>query len=326
MVALSPRHRRAAALGLGLLAVAATAWGARDFITVGTGEVAGVYHQAGGGICSLVNAGRSEHGIRCTVSTSAGSLANIDALRRGERVFGLAQSDLVDQAYRGSGVYADADPFRGLRTVAALHPERLTVVAADDTDIETIQDLLGQRVNLGPERSGAAATMRALMDALGWTADDFGTASRMGAGAQTEALCGGELDVGVYVTGHPNDRVERALDCGGRLVAVQGPAVERLVQTTDHYTTTVIPAGAYAGLADDVPTYGVTALLLSSTNASRETVAAVARALVDGLGAFRDWHPAFADLQAAGMARGAAATEAPLHPGAEAVFGDADLL
>ena len=309
-----------------LLAMAGTAGAARSFITIATGDVTGVYYQAGGGVCSLVNAGRTDHQIRCTVASSPGSVANIRALRRGERALAFAQSDLVQQAYRGSGVFSDTGRVRGLRTVLALHPETITVVARADSEIETVQDLRGKRVNVGPEGSGQWASMQSLMNALGWTTNDFSEATRMNASEQVDAFCSDRLDAAVFVTGHPNNAVQQALSCDGDLVPVQGPAINRLVRSAPFYSTSVIPGGVYSGVSDEIPTYGVTSLLISSTNTAREIVFEVAKAVFEQPARFREWHRALNDLEPAGMARGARVVEVPLHPGAEMFYKSEDLL
>jgi len=326
MSPLSLRHSLALMLAAAMLTLAGTTQAARSFITVATGGVTGVYYQAGGGVCSLLNAGRSDHQIRCTVASSPGSVSNIRSLRRGERALAFAQSDLVQQAYGGSGAFEGAGRFQGLRTVFALHPETVTIVARDGSEITTAQDLRGQRVNLGPEGSGQAASMKSLMNALGWTSADFGEATRLGKSEQVEAFCDDELDAAVFVTGHPNDAVEQALNCGGSFVPVQGPAINRLVRTADYYNTNAIPGGVYPGVAEDVPSYGVTSLLISSTNTPRETIREVAQAVFQDAQGFRDWHPALEGLKPAGMARGTAGVETPLHPGAKIYFSSEDLL
>ena len=59
----------------------------QTFIAIGTGGVTGVYYPTGGAICRLVNRGRSEHGIRCGVESTGGSVFNINAIRNGELLF-----------------------------------------------------------------------------------------------------------------------------------------------------------------------------------------------------------------------------------------------
>ena len=69
-----------AGLGLGT----ATTASAQTFITIGTGGVTGVYYPTGGAICRLVNKGRKEHGIRCSVESTGGSVYNLNTIRAGE--------------------------------------------------------------------------------------------------------------------------------------------------------------------------------------------------------------------------------------------------
>ena len=54
------------------------------FVTIGTGGVTGVYYPAGGAICRLVNMDRKEHGIRCSVESTGGSVYNLNAIRQGD--------------------------------------------------------------------------------------------------------------------------------------------------------------------------------------------------------------------------------------------------
>jgi TRAP transporter TAXI family solute receptor len=326
MAAMQTRSWLTAGLTTLALAAAGNVHAAGSFIGIGTGDVSGMDYQAGGAICSLVNAGRSDHQIRCTVSSSPGDVENILALRRGEREFGVAQADVVQQAWRGNGAFEEIGEFRGLRTVFALHSETLTLVAHPDADIETVQDLRGKRVNIGPEVSGQSVTMEALMDALGWTGNDFASAERLDIAEQVDAFCDERIDVAAFVTGHPNNAVQETLSCGGAIIPIEGPAINRLVRSSDQYGSTVIPGGTYSGQSTERPTFGVTSLILSSTNTPQRIVQEVTRSVFEQTGTLRDWHRAFNSLEAAGMARGVGAVEVPLHPGAEEWLDDEGLL
>ena len=48
------------------------------YITIGTGGVTGNYYPAGGAIAKIVNEKRQEHGIRCSVESTGGSVYNIN--------------------------------------------------------------------------------------------------------------------------------------------------------------------------------------------------------------------------------------------------------
>ena len=108
---------------------------AEEFITIGTGGVTGVYYPTGGAICRLVNKGRKEHGVRCSVESTGGSVYNINTIREGELEFGVAQSDWQYHAYNGSSKFEEAGPFENLRAVFSVHPEPFTVVARADAGV-----------------------------------------------------------------------------------------------------------------------------------------------------------------------------------------------
>ena len=55
----------------------------QTFVTIGTGGVTGVYYPTGGAICRLVNKSRKEHGIRCSVESTGGSVYNLNTIRAG---------------------------------------------------------------------------------------------------------------------------------------------------------------------------------------------------------------------------------------------------
>jgi len=74
----------------------------QQFISIGTGGVTGVYYPTGGAICRLVNRDRKEHGIRCAVESTGGSVYNINTIKACELEFGVAQSDWQYQAYNGT--------------------------------------------------------------------------------------------------------------------------------------------------------------------------------------------------------------------------------
>jgi TRAP transporter TAXI family solute receptor len=119
---------------------------ADKYITIGTGGVTGVYYPAGGAICRLVNRGRKEHGIRCSVESTGGSVYNLNALRAGEIDIAVAQSDWQYHDYMGTGPFKDVGTDKKLRSLFSLHSEPFTVLARADSGIKTFDSLVGKRV------------------------------------------------------------------------------------------------------------------------------------------------------------------------------------
>lgn len=309
---------------LGLAAVATSAMlaggaSAEEFITIGTGGITGVYYPTGGAICRLVNKGRKDHGIRCSVESTGGSVYNLNTIREGELEFGVVQSDWQYHAYNGSSSFEDAGPFEDLRAVFSLHPEPFTLVARADSGIKTFEDLKGKRVNVGNPGSGQRGTMEVILDAMGWTKDDFALATELKPAEQAAALCDNQIDAMVYTVGHPSGSIQEATTaCDSILAEVSGPVVEKLVEDNPFYLMATIPGGMYRGNDNDVQTFGVGATFVTSANVSDEAVYTIVSAVFDNFEDFKGLHPAFANLVAEDMA--SAGLSAPLHPGAEKYY------
>ncbi|MBN2906856.1 MAG: TAXI family TRAP transporter solute-binding subunit [Rhodobacteraceae bacterium] len=288
---------------------------AEEFITIGTGGVTGVYYPTGGAICRLVNKGRKEHGIRCSVESTGGSVYNINTIRAGELEFGVAQSDWQYHAYNGTSKFEEAGPFTELRAVFSIHPEPFTVVARADAGIKTFDDLKGKRVNIGNPGSGQRGTMEVVMAAKGWTMDDLGLATELKAAEQSAALCDNQIDAMIYTVGHPSGSIQEATTaCDSVLVSVNGPTIEGLIADNPFYRAATIPGGMYRGTDEDVQTFGVGATLVTSTAVSDEAVYTVVKSVFDNFEDFKKLHPAFANLKPEEMIKDG--LSAPLHDGA----------
>ncbi|HHI76295.1 MAG TPA: TAXI family TRAP transporter solute-binding subunit [Gammaproteobacteria bacterium] len=318
-----------ALLGAGLVLGAALSGVAQAaeqrFVTIGTGGVTGVYYPTGGAICRLVNKTRKEHGIRCSVESTGGSIYNLNAIRNGELDLGVAQSDWQYHAYNGTSKFKDAGPNKDLRAVFSIHAEPFTVVARADAGIKNFQDLKGKRVNVGNPGSGQRGTMEVVMKAMGWTMKDFKLASELKSAEQSKALCDNKIDAMVFTVGHPSGSIKEATtSCDAVLVNVTGPAIDQLVEKYPYYSKAVIPGGMYRGNPDDVQTFGVRATLVTSAKVPDDVIYHIVKAVFENFDTFRKLHPAFAHLTKKEMIK--AGLSAPLHPGAAKYYKEAGLM
>ncbi len=307
-------------IGLTLAASAALVSGqasAQDqrFISIGTGGVTGVYYPTGGAICRLVNKDRKDHGIRCSVESTGGSVYNINTLRAGELEFGVAQSDWQFHAFNGSSSFEDQGEFADLRAVFSVHPEPFTLVARKGTGIASFEDLRGQKVNVGNPGSGQRATMEVVMDSFGLAMDDFSVAAELKGSEMAQALCDGKIDAMIYTIGHPAAAItEAATTCDVELVPVVGDPIDSLIAENAYYRSATIPGGMYRGTDADVSTFGVGATFVTSAAVADDAVYTVVKAVFDNFDDFRNLHPAFANLKEEEMISDG--LSAPLHPGA----------
>ncbi|TYR33121.1 TAXI family TRAP transporter solute-binding subunit [Mesorhizobium microcysteis] len=308
----------AVAMGGSLAAGAAAAQDQR-FVSVGTGGVTGVYYPVGGAICRLMNQTRRDHGIRCSVESTGGSVFNVNAIRGGELEFGVVQSDVQYNAFNGAANFEADGAHEDLRSVFSLHPEPLTLVARAEAGITGIADLPGKRVNVGNPGSGQRALFELLMAEKGWTMDTFSLASELAPAEQSQALCDNNIDVFAFTVGHPAGSIQEATtSCDTVIASVTGPEVDKLLEANPFYFTATIPGGMYRGNEEDVTTFGVGATVVTSAEVPEDVVYTFVKSVFDEFEGFKALHPALANLDPETMI--AQGNSAPLHPGAEKFY------
>jgi TRAP transporter TAXI family solute receptor len=298
---------------------------AQEFISIGTGGVTGVYYPTGGAICRLVNKSRKEHGIRCAVESTGGSVYNINTIKGGELEFGVAQSDWQYHAFNGTSKFEGDAAFPKLRAVFSVHPEPFTLIVRGDSGIDSFEGIKGKRVNVGNPGSGQRATMEVVMNAFGIGMGDLALATEYKGSEMAKQLCDGNIDAMIYTIGHPAAAIKEATTtCDARLVSVTGAPVEKLVADNPFYRVATIPGGMYAGTDGDTTTFGVGATFVTSEDVPEDTVYVVAKSVMENLDDFRNLHPAFKNLKAEEMVKDG--LSAPLHAGAAKAYKELGLM
>ena len=284
------------------------------FVTLGTGGQTGVYYVVGQSVCKLVNRNTAKTHVKCNAPSTGGSVANLNAIAANQMQMGIAQSDWQYHAYNGTSSFKDKKNDK-LRAVFSIHPEPFTVMARDDSNIKSFDDLKGKRVNVGDPGSGTRATMNVILNAKGWNDNVFKVASELKPAEMASSMCDNNLDAITYNVGHPNGALkEAAASCNAHLVPVTGPKIEELIINNPYYAKATIPGGLYKGSDKPVDTFGVYATLVTSSDVDPDVVYAVTKAVFDNFNRFKRLHPAFANLKEQDMIKNA--LSAPLHEGA----------
>ena len=182
-----------------------------------------------------------------------------------------------------------------------------------------------KRVNIGNPGSGQRATMEVVMNALGWTLDDFALASELKPAEQAAALGDNKVDAIIYTVGHPNGSIQEAVSTvDAVLIPVTGPEIDALIADNPFYAAATIPGGMYKGSDADTNTFGVKATFVTADTVDEDTVYQVVKGVFDNFDRFKKLHPAFANLVESEMISDG--LSAPLHPGAERFYKEAGLL
>jgi TRAP transporter TAXI family solute receptor len=295
------------------------------FVTIGTGGITGVYYPTGGAIARIVNKKRKEYGIRCTVESTGGSVFNVNAVMSGDLEFGVVQSDRQYQAMKGLAEWKDKGPQKDLRAVFTIHPESITLVAADDAGIKSINDLRGKRVNIGNPGSGQRQNSIDGLDNAGINYEKDLKAEGVKAAEAPGLLQDGRIDAFFYTVGHPSGAIKEATAGRRKVHFVPITGVDKLLKKYPYYAKAHIPIKLYPGATNtkDVSTFGVKATFVTSAKVPDRVVYAVTKEVFDNFEAFKKLHPAYQVLTKKNMLEG---MSAPIHPGAMKYYKEAGLM
>lgn len=297
------------------------------FITIGSGDVSGVYYPAGLAIAKIINNKRQQYGIRAAVEATAGTKFNLNAVMAGYMEFALVQSDNQFQAVNGLADWADMGPQKDLRAMFSLHHETVTLVTAVDANIDSIADLRGKRVSIGNPGPKEQRIIISALKAFDLDPHKDILPFRVMASDAPALLQDRGIDAFFFTVGHPNETIRKALsgERKTRIISISGPAIDSLVARNIPYVQANIPVKAlYPDVDDqaDVTSFGVIATLCTSSRVPEDVVYALTKEVFENLDMFRRQHPAFHDLNKEGMLEG---LSAPMHPGALRYFKAAGL-
>ncbi|HAC89911.1 MAG TPA: hypothetical protein DCF63_04645, partial [Planctomycetaceae bacterium] len=123
----------------------------RQFINVGTAPTGGAFFTVGSAICEVVNSHSGDLNWRVAAESTGGSMENIRLLSQGKIQFAMSNSSITYFAVRGTQGWEQAHE---VRSVLTLFPNIAMFVTLADSGIQSIADLKGKRVYLGPEGAG----------------------------------------------------------------------------------------------------------------------------------------------------------------------------
>jgi len=298
------------------------------FLTIGSGDVTGIYFPSGLIIAKMINDKRDEFGIRASVESTPGSVFNVNAIMAGYLEFGLVQSDKQYQAVKGLAEWSKKGPQENLRAVFSIHHESVCLVAAADAGIKTIHDLKGKRVNLG--HPGAAMYMNAVdtLKSIGLNPNSDILSYKSKAADAPRLLQDNRIDAFFCTVGHPNEMLKEAVSGSRkvRFIPITGPDIDKMISEKNYYQKTTIAVREFYADAKDpanVETFGVVATLCTSANLPDDVVYLITKELFDNFDYFKRQHPAFANLTKEDMLKG---LSAPIHPGALQYFKETGLM
>jgi len=282
----------------------------RRFLSVGTAPPGGAFFVIGGAFAQVLQ-DASGGAWQVTAEATKGTQENIRRLATGELDFGLANSAITYFAVRGEREWEAPQAVRAVMTLA---PNVAFFVTPANSGIETIRDLAGHRVTVGPAGAGFEHFVEPILNAHGVSYDDFeplhatqfGAVDLLADGSAAAAFLGGAVPTASITQAASAQRV--------RFVPFDPEVMKELVARYPFFEPATVPGGTYPGVEEDYPCLNVGSLhLIAAADADEELVYEVTKAIWENREAVIEKHPAGRTIRPEIVVKD---TGTEFHPGA----------
>lgn len=246
-------------------------------MTFGTADTGGSMYPAGAAVSQVWT--NNVEGVKCNTQTSTGSFQNCQDVSTGEVDVAVATSDVVLNAYNGTGKFADIGKLDNLRVIGAVYTSVLSGVALKSSGLTYIHELLGKRVAVGPAASATENATLAAFDAMGIDSSNT-SLENLGLGDGADSVGDGILDAAFGFAGLPiGGQLNLAATKEIQVLDMTQEEIDKVLAGNAAYIQTKIPAGTYTGQDNDANTFGVKCLIIVTADMDADLVYDLCKAM-----------------------------------------------
>src|ERR1700688_1597771 len=302
-----PRLAAAAMVGAAMLSAADAR--AQGFVNVLTGGTSGVYYPLGVAIGKI--RGTKLAGVKTQVQATKASVETLILPQQGRGEIAFALGDSLKAAWEGDAEAGFKNKMTRLRTLGAIYPNYIQIVATADSGVRTLADLRGKSLSVGAPKSGTELNSRAILAAAGLSYKDMAKVEYLPFAESVDLMKNRQLNATLQSAGlgvASLKDLSTATDITG--VAVPKEVVDRIGPP---FVSVIIPANTYPGQDKDVPTAAVINYLVTSSAVSDDLAYPMTKLIFESLPELANSHAAGREIR---LETAAIGSPVPLHPGA----------
>lgn len=293
----------------------------RVFVTLGTAPVGGAFRPVGDAISSVLNENKGDNNWRVQSKGTKGSQQNIRMLAKDELQLAMSNSAISYYAVRGEGTWDEKYDIRAVVTIA---PNIGLFITKQDSGINTISELKGKRVAVGPSGAGFEMFLGPLLTEHGVTYETEKQAFTPVNGNYSEAvslLGDGDIDAAFMGGAIPTPAVTQACTTQDIFfIPYDEQTRQALLAKYPFFQEAKIPAknkdgkDTYRGLTEDLLALNVGSMhLITSTTQSTDVIYELTKIIWENRADIAKQHRAGNAINEKNAAR---YTGTPFHPGA----------
>ncbi|QHP67669.1 TAXI family TRAP transporter solute-binding subunit [Bradyrhizobium sp. LCT2] len=291
------------------LAASAPCAHAQSFINVLTGGTSGVYYPLGVAIGKIY--GDKIPNVKTQVQATKASVENLILLQQGRGELAFTLGDSLKAAWDGDEEAGFKTKLDKLRTIGAIYPNYIQIVATTESGIKTLADLKAKSLSVGAPKSGTELNSRAILSAAGMSYKDLGKVEYLPFAESVDLMKNRQLGATLQSAGLGVASL-KDLSTSSPITVVSVPK-ETVDKIGPPFIAATIPANTYTGQDKDVPTAAVVNYLVTSSAVSDDLAYQMTKLVYESLPELQNAHAAGKEIKLETAATG---SPVPLHPGA----------
>lgn len=292
---------------------------AQQFINILTGGTSGVYYPMGVAIGKIY--GDKIPNVKTQVQATKASVENLNLIEQGRGELAFTLGDSLKAAVEGDEEAGFKTKLTKLRTIGAIYPNYIQIVATADSGIKTLADLKGKTLSVGAPKSGTELNSRAVLAAAGLSYKDLAKVEYLPFAESVDLMKNRQLNATLQSAGLGVASLkDLSSSTAINVVSVPKATVDKIGPP---FVSVIIPANTYTGQKEDVPTAAVVNYLVTSSDVSDDLAYQMTKLVYESLPELINAHAAGKGITLAGAA---GASPAPMHPGAIKYFKEKGLI
>jgi TRAP transporter TAXI family solute receptor len=282
---------------------------AQSFINILTGGTSGVYYPLGVAIGKIYS--DKSPNVKTQVQATKASVENLILLQQGRGELAFTLGDSLKAAWDGDEEAGFKNKLDKLRTIGAIYPNYIQIVATAESGIKTLADLKGKSLSVGAPKSGTELNSRAILSAAGMTYKDLGKVEYLPFAESVDLMKNRQLNATLQSAGLGVASLkDLSTSSEITVVAVPKAVVDKIGPP---FVAATIPANTYTGQDKDVPTAAVVNYLVTSSAVSDDLAYQMTKLVFESLPELANSHVAGKEIK---LETAASGSPVPLHPGA----------
>ncbi len=281
-------------------------------MTLGTASVGGVFYVYGQ---VWANIAAEAVGVPISTRQTDGPNHNIILVNSKQIELGMTTMGVALQAWNGTGAWTQGRKFQDIRAIFPMYDTMFHFVTTKSTGINSVAQLAGKNVGVGPKAGTPGTYLPQMLEALGIK---VAAIRNGGASDMASQLGDGLIDAFGFAAGIPFpafSEIEAQREV--TFFSFSKDEISTLKQKFPELSDAVVPKGTYRTLTEDQPTVGVYNFAIAHKDLPDDLVYGIVKAVMENNQRMVQGHSAAKETLPENVTKN---TFLPFHPGAVKYF------